>query len=105
MARPRRAALADIQERGQSLESGSSASSLAGLGPQYARAGPWYSAESNKPLPTGGQAAAQALYAYLSLGICWDERPNGILSFRWPDPTREQVRSREAEGEGERGVG
>jgi hypothetical protein len=56
-----------------SLGSGYLANSLAGLRPQYARAGPWYSAESNKLPPTGGQAAAQALCAYLSLGIYWDE--------------------------------
>jgi hypothetical protein len=39
---------------------------------------------------------AQALCAYLSLGLCWDGRLNGILSFCWPVPTREQVRPREA---------
>jgi hypothetical protein len=42
-----------------------SGSSQAGLRPQYARAGPWYSTESNKLPPTGGQAAAQDLWAYL----------------------------------------
>ena len=36
--------------------------------------------------------------ANLSLGICWDERLKGILSFcrLVPNSTREQVRSREA---------
>jgi hypothetical protein len=34
--------------------------------PQYARAGPRYSTESNKLPPTGGQAATQALCSYLS---------------------------------------
>jgi hypothetical protein len=32
-----------------------------------------YSTESSKLPPTGGHAAAQALCAYLPLGICWDE--------------------------------
>jgi hypothetical protein len=32
-----------------------------------------YSTESSKLPPTGGHAAAQALSAYLPLGICWDE--------------------------------
>jgi hypothetical protein len=40
-------------------------------------------------LPAGRQAAAQALYAYLSLGLCWDEYLNGILSFYRPASTRE----------------
>jgi hypothetical protein len=32
-----------------------------------------YSTESSKLPPAGGHAAAQALCAYLPLGICWDE--------------------------------
>jgi hypothetical protein len=62
-----------------SLGNGASRNSQAGLRPQYALARPWYSAESNKLPPTGGQAAAQDLCAYFSLGLCWggiyDEDP------------------------------
>jgi hypothetical protein len=43
---------------------------LAGLGAQYARAGIWSGPEANRIPPVGGRAAAQALYAYLSLGTC-----------------------------------
>ncbi len=70
-----------------SLGSGSLVSSQAGLGPQDARAGPWYSAESSKLPPTGGQAAAQALCGYLSLGIRRDEclkRTPLVLLFASP---------------------
>jgi hypothetical protein len=48
MVRPGRAVLAGIQDRRASLGTGSLASSQAGLRPQYARAGPWYSAESRR---------------------------------------------------------
>jgi hypothetical protein len=43
-----------------------------------------------------GIKSNQALCAYLSLCICWDEHVKGILFFCRPVPTREQVRSREA---------
>ena len=79
-----------------SLGGGSFASSQPELRPQYARAGPWYGPESNRLPPAGGQAAAQSLCAYLSLGICWHERLKRTLSFCRPVPTREQVRWREA---------
>jgi hypothetical protein len=64
-----------------SLGSGSLASSQAGLGLQYARAGTWSSAEASRLPPAGGQAAAQALCAYLPLGICWDECLKRTLSL------------------------
>jgi hypothetical protein len=56
-----------------------------------------YSTESSKLPPTGGHAAAQALCAYLPLGICWNECLKGPhSSFCWPAPSREQLWSREA---------
>jgi hypothetical protein len=41
------------------------------------------------------EAAAQALCAYLSLGVCRDECLKGTLSFCLPVASREQVQSRE----------
>jgi hypothetical protein len=83
-----------------SLGTGSSASSQAGLGPQHARAGPWYSAEPSKLPPTGGQTAAQA--PYLSLGICWDEclkRTPLILLFASPSAGAVVVEGSGVQGE------
>ena len=39
---------------------------------------------TSKHSPAGGQAAAQALCAYLSLGICWDECLMRTCSLCWP---------------------
>jgi hypothetical protein len=64
--------------------------------PQYARAGPWCSAEVSRLPHTGGQAVAQALCAYLSLGVSCDKCVKGTLSLCQPIALREQVRSREA---------
>jgi hypothetical protein len=54
-----------MQEREQGLGSTSSASSQAGLGLQYASAGPWSGSEPNRLHPAGEQAAAQALWHLL----------------------------------------
>jgi hypothetical protein len=68
------------------LGSGSLASSPAGLGAQYARTGIWSGPEANRIPPVGGRAAARALYAYLSLGTCWDERLKGNLVLLLASP-------------------
>ena len=85
----RRAALGGMEEGGQALGAGSSKSSQAGLMPQYARAGAWSVPEASRLPPTGGQRVAQALCAYLPLGICWDEYLIRTLSFCRPVPTWE----------------
>jgi hypothetical protein len=79
-----------------SLWSGSLASSQAGLDPQNVRPGTLSGPDATRLPPAGRQAVGQALCAYLSFGICWDERLNGIMSFCWPVPTWEEVPSREA---------
>jgi hypothetical protein len=79
-----------------SLGSGTLASSLVGLGPQYVRAGTWSGPEATRLPRAGGQAVAQALCAFLSLGVCRDEYLKGTLSLCQPVASREQGLSREA---------
>lgn len=76
------------------------ASSPAGLGAQYARAGIWSGPEANRIPPVGGRAAAQALYAYLSLGTCWDERLKRNLVLLLASPA---ARAGTVEGSGVQG--
>jgi len=69
----RQAALTDIQERGQAL--GLNLQKVLRQDSQYSTHTLDYSTaqKSNELPPIGGEAAAQALCAYLSLGLCWDE--------------------------------
>jgi hypothetical protein len=54
------------------------------------------SAKRQRELLASGQAAAQALWAYLSRGLCWDDYLMRTTSFYRPVTTREQVWLREA---------
>jgi hypothetical protein len=54
------------------------------LDPQFVHAGTWSGPEATKLPPAGGQAVAQALCAYLSFDICWDECLRKTLSFCRP---------------------
>jgi hypothetical protein len=75
-----------------SLGSGTLASSLAELGPQYVRVGTWSGPEATRLPRAGGQAVAQALCAYLSLGVCRDEYLKGTLSLCRPVSSKADMR-------------
>jgi len=78
-----------------SLGTGSSASSRQDSG-RSTHALEHDTAQSHMSFLHSGQAAAQALCAYLSLGLCWDKYLMRTSCFYQPVPTREHVRSREA---------